>query len=203
MHGVGTIRVGPLARVERALGALAAALSGALVLAEIVVLFAGVCARYLFRAPLIWSDEVAGILFLWLAMLGAALALHRGEHMRMTAVTARLGLRAQAFLDRFALVRGGAVSGAYRQARLRFRVRRHRRLDARAGNLVGVALDGVAGRVLADAGDRGAATGVRAGAGPDDRRGADGGRAGPRVLSARTPLIPPSGRETSSCSSSW
>jgi tripartite ATP-independent transporter DctM subunit len=74
-----------------------------LVVAEIGVLFAGVCARYVFHAPLIWTDELAGILFLWLAMLGAALALHRGEHMRMTALASIFGPRVRAFLDRFGL----------------------------------------------------------------------------------------------------
>ena len=38
--------------------------------------------------PLIWSDELASILFLWLAMLGAVVAFRRGEHMRMTALVA-------------------------------------------------------------------------------------------------------------------
>jgi len=103
MHGVETINCGPVARLERAVGVLVGAVAAVLVVAEIAVLFAGVCARYLFRAPLIWSDEVASILFLWLAMLGATLALHRVEHMRMTAVAARLGLRTRAFFDRFAL----------------------------------------------------------------------------------------------------
>ena len=64
---------------------------GVLVVAEIVVLFAGVVARYVFHPPLVWSDELASILFLWLAMLGAVIALRRGEHMRMTALVARLG----------------------------------------------------------------------------------------------------------------
>lgn len=40
-----------------------------LVLAEIAVLFAGIVGRYVFHSPLVWSDELAGILFLWLAML--------------------------------------------------------------------------------------------------------------------------------------
>src|SRR5437879_12555227 len=57
-----------------------------LVVAEIVILFAGVVARYGLHQPLIWSDELASILFLWLAMLGAAVAFRRSEHMRMTAV---------------------------------------------------------------------------------------------------------------------
>ena len=34
-----------------------------LVIAEIIVLFSGVSARYHFQRPLIWSDELAGILF--------------------------------------------------------------------------------------------------------------------------------------------
>jgi TRAP-type C4-dicarboxylate transport system permease small subunit len=37
-----------------------------------------------FNAPLTWSDELASILFLWLAMLGSVIALRRGEHMRLT-----------------------------------------------------------------------------------------------------------------------
>ena len=35
-------------------------------LAEIEVLSAGIIGRYVFRSPLVWSDELAGILFLWL-----------------------------------------------------------------------------------------------------------------------------------------
>ena len=62
-------------------------------LAEIVVLFAGVVARYVFHTPLVWSDELASILFLWLAMLGAVVALRRGEHMRMTALVGRVPAR--------------------------------------------------------------------------------------------------------------
>jgi tripartite ATP-independent transporter DctM subunit len=48
-----------------------------------LVLFAGVVSR-LMRRPFTWSDEFASILFLWLAMLGAVIALQRGEHMRLT-----------------------------------------------------------------------------------------------------------------------
>ena len=40
----------------------------------------------MFHQPLVWSDELASILFLWLSMLGAVVALRRGEHMRMTAL---------------------------------------------------------------------------------------------------------------------
>jgi tripartite ATP-independent transporter DctM subunit len=70
-----------------------------LVVAEIVILFAGVVARYGLRQPLIWSDELASILFLWLAMLGAAVAFRRSEHMRMTAVVASAKPAMRAWLD--------------------------------------------------------------------------------------------------------
>lgn len=70
-----------------------------LVVAEIVILFAGVVSRYGFRSPLIWSDELASILFLWLAMFGAVVAFRRAEHMRMTAVVAKCQPAARAFLD--------------------------------------------------------------------------------------------------------
>jgi TRAP-type C4-dicarboxylate transport system permease small subunit len=79
------------AALEATLGMLIEIPAALLVLAEIVILFAGVVARYGLRSPLIWSDELASILFLWLAMLGAAVAFRRSEHMRMTAVVASAG----------------------------------------------------------------------------------------------------------------
>jgi tripartite ATP-independent transporter DctM subunit len=70
-----------------------------LVIAEIVILFAGVIARYVLHQPLIWSDELASMLFLWLAMLGAAVAFRRSEHMRMTAVIGSVKPTTRAYLD--------------------------------------------------------------------------------------------------------
>src|ERR1700712_3396760 len=64
--------------------------SAMLVCLEIVVLLAGVISRYVFNAPLTWSDELASILFLWLAMLGAVVALRRGEHMRLTTLVQKM-----------------------------------------------------------------------------------------------------------------
>ncbi len=86
-------------RLQRALGALVEWPAALLVVAEIVVLFAGVVSRYVLHSPLTWSDELASMLFLWLAMLGAAVAFHRGEHMRMTALVARASPSLRAFLD--------------------------------------------------------------------------------------------------------
>jgi len=75
-----------LSAIERRLGALVDIAAGGLVLADVAVLLAGVLARFVFHSPLVWSDELASILFIWLAMLGAVVALRRGEHMRMTAL---------------------------------------------------------------------------------------------------------------------
>jgi tripartite ATP-independent transporter DctM subunit len=87
------------ASLEASLGMLVEIPAALLVIAEIVILFAGVVARYGLHQPLIWSDELASILFLWLAMLGAAVAFRRAEHMRMTAIVASARPAMRAYLD--------------------------------------------------------------------------------------------------------
>ncbi len=87
------------ARLEAWLGNLVELPAALLVVAEIVTLFVGVVARYVLQQPLIWSDELASILFLWLAMLGAVVAFRRSEHMRMTAVVATAKPAMRAYLD--------------------------------------------------------------------------------------------------------
>lgn len=72
------------------------------VLGEVVILLAGVTARYVFNHPLIWSDELASIVFLWLAMLGTAVALGQGQHMRLTFFATRLPPRLGAIAEALA-----------------------------------------------------------------------------------------------------
>ena len=88
-----------LRRLDRTLGAMIALPTAILVLLEIAVLLGGVISRYVFAHPLIWTDELASTLFLWLAMLGSAIALHRAEHMRMTAMVGMLSPPARRALD--------------------------------------------------------------------------------------------------------
>jgi tripartite ATP-independent transporter DctM subunit len=90
-------------RVDSALGATVEAVAASLVLVEICVLLAGVVSRYVFHSPLVWSDELASVLFLWLSMLGAVVALRRGEHMRMTGLVNRIDPRKAALLEALAL----------------------------------------------------------------------------------------------------
>jgi tripartite ATP-independent transporter DctM subunit len=92
-------RRSPVMRFEAFLGTLVEIPAAFLVVAEIVTLFAGVVARYVVQRPLIWSDELASILFLWLAMLGSVVAFRRSEHMRMTAAVASAGPALRAYLD--------------------------------------------------------------------------------------------------------
>lgn len=89
--------------VSNVLGKVVEIAASLLVAAEIVILFAGVFARYVLHDPIAWVDELASILFLWLAMLGAAIAFRRNEHMRMTAALGRFGEKARAKLNTLAI----------------------------------------------------------------------------------------------------
>jgi tripartite ATP-independent transporter DctM subunit len=93
-----------LTAAETFVGAIVEIIAALLVVVEMLVLLAGVTSRYFFGSPLVWTDELASILFLWLAMLGAAVALRRGEHMRMTALISKATPSTRAFLEVFALV---------------------------------------------------------------------------------------------------
>ena len=75
-----------VAILDQVLGFLTEVPAAILVLSEILVLFGGVVSRYVIHRPLTWSDELASVMFLWLAMLGAVIAFRRFSHMRMTAL---------------------------------------------------------------------------------------------------------------------
>ena len=98
-----------LGAVDRSIGVAVEGPAAFLVAAEIVVLFAGVVSRYVFHSPIVWSDELASMLFLWLAMLGAVVAYRKAEHMRMTAVVGMADPASRPFFEALAL----AVSVAF------------------------------------------------------------------------------------------
>lgn len=79
-------------------------LAATLLAVEIGILFVGVVARYFLSQPLTWSDELASILFVWLAMLGAAVAFQRSQHMRMSALVARASPGVRRVLDAAGLI---------------------------------------------------------------------------------------------------
>jgi tripartite ATP-independent transporter DctM subunit len=90
---------GVVAKVERGFCRVTECVAAVLVVGELLLLSAGVTARYVFHRPIVWSDELASALFLWLAMFGAVIALHRGEHMRLTAFASFAPVRLQGWLD--------------------------------------------------------------------------------------------------------
>ncbi len=92
-----------LARAEAWLGHFVEVPAAVLVAGEVIVLLAGVISRFIFNSPIPWADELASILFLWLANLGAAVALRRGTHMRTTALVSFWSPRAQAWAETLAV----------------------------------------------------------------------------------------------------
>ena len=66
---------------------------------EVILLSMGLLSRYVIHRPIIWVDEVAATVFVWLIMIGSAVALHRGEHMRLTALVTKLGPAQRAWVD--------------------------------------------------------------------------------------------------------
>src|SRR5918993_381720 len=77
-------------------------ISSGLLVTIIVLLLGGVISRYVFSLSVVWIDEVASLCFLWLAMLGSAIALDRNEHLRLTLFLHMLPERAQRFVEAFA-----------------------------------------------------------------------------------------------------
>nr|WP_242444475.1 TRAP transporter large permease subunit [Advenella sp. S44] len=90
--------------VKTAVMRLVGLLAVVMLVFESTLLFTGVVFRYFLHQPIIWSDELAQSVFIWLCMFGAALALDRHEHMRLTAVVARFSRQAQNWFETLGLV---------------------------------------------------------------------------------------------------
>lgn len=78
--------------------------SAVLLVVVIGLLLTGVVSRYVLSLPIVWIDEAASISFLWLAMLGSAIAIDRNEHLRLTLFLGLLPERYRAFVGTLALV---------------------------------------------------------------------------------------------------
>lgn len=75
-----------------------------LLLVIVGVLLLGVTSRYVFSLPVVWIDEVASISFLWLAMLGAAIAIDRNEHLKLTLFIGMMPQRLREFVNALAML---------------------------------------------------------------------------------------------------
>lgn len=61
--------------------------SSVLVVTMVVVLTAQVFFRYVVRAPLYWSEELARFVLIWSVFVGAGFAVRRGSHMSIDVVS--------------------------------------------------------------------------------------------------------------------
>jgi tripartite ATP-independent transporter DctM subunit len=80
----------------------------ALMVSIVVMLFSGVMARYVFSRPLGWVDEAVSFAFIWVAMLGAVIAMHRNEHLRLSMFVDKMSDRWSGLVHAFALAAMGA-----------------------------------------------------------------------------------------------
>jgi TRAP-type C4-dicarboxylate transport system permease small subunit len=71
---------GILVRLDNALAKGESALLVALLVSMTGVVFLQVVFRYVLTHPLHWSEELARYLFVWISLIGAALALHKRGH---------------------------------------------------------------------------------------------------------------------------
>jgi tripartite ATP-independent transporter DctM subunit len=78
--------------------------SASLLLVLISLVLIGVVSRYFFNSPIVWIDELASLVFIWLSMLGAVIAIDRGEHLRLTLFLRFFPERYRAFVDLAALL---------------------------------------------------------------------------------------------------
>lgn len=71
-----------------------------------VISFGNVLSRYVFHASFAATEEIVVNLFVWMTVLGIALAFEKGSHLNMTIVTDRLSPRGKAIAQLFAAAIG-------------------------------------------------------------------------------------------------
>jgi len=88
-------------RLDRALELAIYYASALLMLALTLVILYAVVARYFFNAAPAWSDEVPRVIFLWCTYLAIAVAVKRGQSLKVTFVLERLPPLARLWLEMF------------------------------------------------------------------------------------------------------
>jgi len=80
----------PGSRVERCLLATNRAVIFLMMAVMTTLVFVNVIARYVFNFSIIWAEEVSQYLMIWIAYLGAGLALREGRHVALELLHDRL-----------------------------------------------------------------------------------------------------------------
>ena len=70
-----------------------------LVVALAIVVFLQVFNRFVLKAPLAWSEDLAMLLFQWVAFLGAAVGVKRMRHFGIELVVKRMSGRARHWIE--------------------------------------------------------------------------------------------------------
>jgi C4-dicarboxylate transporter DctQ subunit len=100
----------PLERLIRTIARVALGFSAAALLASLATIVYSVVRRYVFNAPVAWSDELVGYLLVASVMLAAAESLLGGEHISVDIVTERLAPRGRWVAFLFGLVAVAATA---------------------------------------------------------------------------------------------
>lgn len=91
-------------KLAKVLGNLDVGLACLLLAGLIVLTFAGVLKRYIFRDPIAWMEEIQPLLFLWVVFLAAGAAFRTGGHVAIEIVVDALPKRASKIIDRIDVV---------------------------------------------------------------------------------------------------
>ena len=70
-----------------------------LFLVVFLVVMLQVVMRFLFNSPLVWSEELARYLFMWVSLIGWAFATRSGTHIRIAIIADNLPTRVRKVLD--------------------------------------------------------------------------------------------------------
>ncbi len=88
-------------RADRALELLLYGASALLMLALTAVILYAVVMRYFFNASPSWSEEVPRVLFLWMTYLAIAVAVRRGQGLRIMFILERIAPLPRLWLEMF------------------------------------------------------------------------------------------------------
>src|SRR5690349_8947787 len=78
-------------RIDRGLELALYYISALLIIALTGVILYAVVARYFFNSAPSWSEEVPRVIFLWASYLAMAVAVRRGQSLRVTVLIDKLG----------------------------------------------------------------------------------------------------------------
>jgi TRAP-type C4-dicarboxylate transport system permease small subunit len=65
------------------------------------VLISGVIARYVMQNPMVWTEEIARALMIWMAFLGISIATRQRSHLGVTLLVVRLPVQLQRLIKLF------------------------------------------------------------------------------------------------------